>query len=79
MPFRKEGDPSIMDHPWINDLAKKYNKTNPQIVLRALIQKQIVVIPKSILGNFFDLKMYFNFAPFWDDTFLDGILFFMAF
>lgn len=55
MPFRKEGDPSIMDHPWINELAQKYHKTNPQIVLRALIQKQIVVIPKSIMGKFFSV------------------------
>ena len=61
MPFRKEGDPSILDHPYLNELAKKYNKTNPQIVLRALVQKQIAVIPKSVKEH--RIKENFNI---WD-------------
>lgn len=26
MPFRKEGDPSVLDDPFLIELGKKYNK-----------------------------------------------------
>jgi diketogulonate reductase-like aldo/keto reductase len=37
-----------MDNEVINSIAKKYNKTYAQIMLRWLIQQQVVILPKSI-------------------------------
>nr|CAD7258537.1 unnamed protein product [Timema shepardi] len=46
-----KGDPSIIDmpltHPVVLKLAKKYNKTPSQILIRHSIQRGVVVIPKS--------------------------------
>lgn len=39
---------SIMDNPEIIKLAKKYSKTYAQIMLRFLIELDLIVIPKSI-------------------------------
>ncbi|BAC44737.1 aldo/keto reductase [Malacoplasma penetrans] len=38
----------IMENPILVSLAEKYNKTVPQIILRWLIQQNIVVIPKTV-------------------------------
>lgn len=38
----------ILEHPILVTLAQKYNKTVPQIILRWLIQQNIVVIPKTV-------------------------------
>lgn len=37
----------IKKHPIVNQIAKKYEKTPAQIVLRQLVQRGIVIIPKS--------------------------------
>ena len=37
-----------LQHPLVVGLAEKYKKSPAQIVLRWLIQRQIVVIPKSV-------------------------------
>lgn len=54
----------MFDEPVVKILAEKYNKTSAQIMLRFLIQKGIVVIPRSsklkrIRENFeiFDFKL----------------------
>lgn len=44
----KPEDPKVLDNPIVAELAKKYNKTSGQIILRWLIQRDIVVIPKSV-------------------------------
>ncbi len=38
---------NIDSYPILNEIAKKYNKTSSQISLRWLLEKNIVVIPKS--------------------------------
>lgn len=43
-----QGKLNVFDNKLLIDIAKKYNKTVAQIVLRWLIQRDIVVIPKSV-------------------------------
>jgi len=42
-------DPKLVEHPVLVELAKKYKKTVPQVILRWEIQEGIIIIPKS--GN----------------------------
>ncbi|KAL4712278.1 hypothetical protein ACJJTC_004040 [Scirpophaga incertulas] len=44
---KKDAPPPHADNPVLLRLAKKYNKTVPQILLRYLLDRQIVVIPRS--------------------------------
>lgn len=44
----KPEDPKVLESSLVIELAKKYNKTAGQIILRWLIQRGIVVIPKSV-------------------------------
>lgn len=37
-----------IDNPVIEKIAKKYNKTNAQIILRYLLQHEIIVLPKTV-------------------------------
>ncbi|CAH1363923.1 unnamed protein product [Tenebrio molitor] len=39
--------PDILGHPVVTELSKKYGKTPGQILLRHLVQQDIIVIPKS--------------------------------
>ncbi|XP_013136681.1 PREDICTED: aldo-keto reductase AKR2E4-like [Papilio polytes] len=40
--------PPRKDHPALVKLANKYNKTTPQIVLRYLVQRGVIPIPKTV-------------------------------
>uniref|UniRef100_A0A914EJ55 NADP-dependent oxidoreductase domain-containing protein n=1 Tax=Acrobeloides nanus TaxID=290746 RepID=A0A914EJ55_9BILA len=44
---KKEGDPEPLKHPYVLELAQKYNKDPGQILLRQMLQRGIAVIPKS--------------------------------
>lgn len=43
-----EGKNNIFTHPVIQQIGQKYHKSVPQIILRWLIQQEIIAIPKSI-------------------------------
>ncbi len=42
-----EGKANMFQHPILSDIAGKYNRTVAQVILRFLIQSDIIVIPKS--------------------------------
>lgn len=44
---RLDNFPDLLGHPTVKEIAKKYQKTESQILLRHLIQQDIIVIPKS--------------------------------
>ncbi|OCT84911.1 aldo-keto reductase family 1 member A1 isoform X3 [Xenopus laevis] len=46
--WRKPEDPVLLEEPGIIAMAKKYNKSEAQILLRWQVQRRIVTIPKSV-------------------------------
>lgn len=54
--------PDILGHPDVKELADKYKKTPGQILLKHLIQQNVIVIPKS--GNCQRIKSNINLFDF---------------
>ncbi|WP_304231207.1 aldo/keto reductase [Lactobacillus kitasatonis] len=46
-----EGKHGLFNNKLIAKIGRKYNKSNPQVILRWLIQRGIIVIPKTIHGD----------------------------
>lgn len=47
-PWVKPGEPTLLDDPNVVAVAKKCNKSPAQVILRWLLQRDIIIIPKSI-------------------------------
>ena len=43
-----EGRGDMFTNPILSEIGKKYNKSTAQVILRWLIQRNVVVIPKSV-------------------------------
>jgi len=83
-PTRQWPSRDLLHHPLVVELAKKYNKTSAQILLRHLVHLKIGVIPKSLTPervrenfNIFDFKLTDAEVKRFDDEINEDVKFFL--
>lgn len=50
-PWLKEGYKPVLEDVTINEISKRMNKTPAQVILRYLMQRNLIVIPKSVTAS----------------------------
>jgi len=63
-PWAQPGEAKLLEDPKIVEVGKKYNKSAAQVILRWMVQRDVIVIPKSVNKgriaenfNIFDFKL----------------------
>jgi len=62
-----QGDIDVIGNPLLQSLAKKYNKTASQIVLRWIVQRNLITIPRAKPSHFAENLEIMNFSLSDDD------------
>lgn len=57
-----QGDIDVVGHPLLQALARKYGKTPSQIVLRWIVQRDLITIPRAKPSHFAENLEIMNFA-----------------
>jgi len=57
-----QGDIDVIGNPLLQSLAKKYDKTASQIVLRWIVQRQLITIPRAKPSHFAENLEIMNFS-----------------
>ncbi len=57
-----QGDIDVVGHPTLQSLATKYQKTSSQIVLRWVVQRDLITIPRAKPNHFAENLEILNFA-----------------
>ena len=57
-----QGDINVVGHPTLQSLATKYQKTSSQIVLRWIVQRDLITIPRAKPNHFAENLEILNFA-----------------
>jgi len=63
-PWAAADEPKLIDDPKLVEIGKKYNKSSAQVILQWVVQRDVIVIPKSVTQsriaeniNIFDFKL----------------------
>ena len=49
--LKKDDEPSLLEHPVIGEIAEKHNATPGQVLIRWAMERETIVIPKSVSEN----------------------------
>ena len=62
-----QGDIDVIGHPLLQSMAEKYNKTASQIVLRWIVQRNLITIPRAKPNHFTENLAIMTFSLSADD------------